>query len=116
MGKKSGPTAGEKSIANCRQVRRTRTGQGPGQDQDEVKSKMSVGTEVMGVMNRADNTGAKNLVIMIVKDISIYFENKTGVVVNVKGDAGFGDHKTSESRASRKRRTAVLRTQQNSSG
>ena len=40
---------------------RTRTGQGPGQDQDELNSKMSVGMEVMSVMNRADNTGAKNL-------------------------------------------------------
>ena len=66
--------------------------------------------EVMGVMNRADNTGAKNLDIMIVKSISIYFENNAGVIVNVKGDEGFGDHKTSESRASRMRQTAVLHT------
>ena len=65
-------------------------------------------------MNRADNTGAKNLVIMTVKSISI-FENNAGVIVIVKGDEGFGDHKTSESRASRMRQTAVLRTQQNSS-
>ena len=57
---------------------------------------MSVGIEVMGVMNRADNTGAKNLDIMIVKSISIYFENNAGVVVNVKGDEWFGDHKTTE--------------------
>ena len=77
---------------------------------------MSAGIEVMGVMNRADNTGAKNLDIMIVKSISIYFENNAGVIVNVKGDEGFSDHKTSESRASRMRQTAVLRTQQNSSG
>ena len=35
-------------------------------------------------MNRADNTGAKNLDIMIVKSTSIYFENNAGVVVNVK--------------------------------
>ena len=49
---------------------------------------MSVGTEVMGVMNRADNTGAKNLVIMIVKSISIYFESNAGVIVNVKGEKG----------------------------
>ena len=72
---------------------------------------MSVGIEVMGVMNRADNTGAKNLDIMIVKSISIYFESNAGVIVNVKGDEGF-----SESRATRMRQTAVLRTQQNSSG
>ena len=77
---------------------------------------MSVGTEVMGVMNRADNTGAKNLDIMIVKSISIYFEDNAGVVVNVKGDEGFGDHESSESRASRMRQTAVLRSQQSSSG
>ena len=38
----------------------------------------------MNVMNRADNTVAKNPVIMIVKDISIYFENNAGVIVNVK--------------------------------
>ena len=70
----------------------------------------------MSVMNRADNTGAQKLVIMIMKSISIYFENNTGVIVNVQGDEGFGDHVTSESRASRMRQTAVLRTQQNSSG
>ena len=70
----------------------------------------------MRVMHRADNTDAKNLVIMAVKDISIYFENNVGVVVNVKGDEGFGDHKNSKSRASRMRQTAVLRTQQNSFG
>ena len=77
---------------------------------------MRVGIEVMGVMNRADNTSAKNLDIMIVKSISIYFENNAGVIVNVKGDEGFGDHETSEPRLSRMRQTAVLRTQQNSSG
>ena len=38
------------------------------------------------------------------------------VIVNVKGDEGFSDHMTSEPRASRTRQTAVLRTQQNSSG
>ena len=70
----------------------------------------------MRVMNRADNTDAKNLVIMAVKDISIYFENNDGVVVNVKGDEGFGHHENSKSRASRMRQTSVLRTQQNSSG
>ena len=69
----------------------------------------------MIVMNRADNTGAKNLVVMIVKGISIYFEDNAGGVVNVKGDEGFGDHVTSEPRASRTRQTVVLRTQQNSS-
>ena len=56
---------------------------------------MSVGKEVMGVINRADNTGAKNLDIMIVKSISIYFENNAGVIVNVKGEMkGFGDRAT----------------------
>ena len=70
----------------------------------------------MRVMNRADNTDAKNLVIMAVKDISIYFENNVGVVVNVMGDEGFGDHENSKSRASRMRQTVVLRTQQNSFG
>ena len=59
---KSGPTAGEKSIANCRQ--------GLGQyevqdkDQDEAKFKISVG---MSVMNCADITDAKNLSIMTEK-------------------------------------------------
>ena len=53
----------------------------------------------MRVMHRADNTDAKNLVIMAVEDISIYFENNVGVVVNVQGDEGFGDHKNSKSRA-----------------
>ena len=77
---------------------------------------MSAGIEVMGVINRADNTGAKNLDIVIVKSILIYFENNAGVIVNVQGDEGFGDHVSNESRASRTRRKAVLRTQQNSSG
>ena len=54
----------------------------------------------MRVMHRADNTDAKNLLIMAVEAISIYFENNVGVVVNVKGDEGFGDHKNSKSRAS----------------
>ena len=36
----------------------------------------------MRVMNRAED--AKNLVIMAVKGISIYFENNVGVAVNVK--------------------------------
>ena len=79
--KRAQPTAGKK--------RRLR------QDHDEVNSKMSVGKEVLGVMNRADNTGAKNLDIMIVKSISVDFENNAGVIVNVKGDEGFGDHETS---------------------
>ena len=52
-------------------------------------------------MNRVHNTDAKNLDIMIVKSISIYFENNTGVIVNVQGDEGFSDHVTSEPRASR---------------
>ena len=52
---------------------------------------------------------------MSVKSISFFFENNAGVIENVKGDKGFGDH-TSGSRASRMRQTAVLRTQQNSSG
>ena len=54
------------------------------EDKDEVNSKMSVGMGVMGAMNRADNMGAKNLDIMIVKSISINFENNAGVIVNVK--------------------------------
>ena len=62
----------------------------------------------MRVMHRADNTDAKNLVIMAVQDISIYFENNVGVVV--KGDEGFGDHKNSKSRKSRMRQKAVLNT------
>ena len=70
----------------------------------------------MSAVNSADNTGAKNLDIMIVKSISIHFENNAGVIVNVQGDEGFSDHKTNEPRASRMRQTAVLRTQQNSSG
>ena len=57
-------------------------------EEDELNFKMSVGIEVMGVMNRADNTGAKNLVIMIVKSISIYFEDNAGGVVYVQGDEG----------------------------
>ena len=67
---KSGPTAGKKSIANCRQG--LGRGQGLGQDevqdkdQDEAKFKMSVG---MGVMNCANNTGDKNLAIMTVNGI-----------------------------------------------
>ena len=60
---------------------------------------MNAGMGVMGVMNRADITGAKNLDIMIVKSISIYFENNAGVIVNVKRDEGFGEHVTSEPRA-----------------
>ena len=47
---------------------------------------------------------------MIVKCISICFENNAGVIVNVQGDEGFSDHKTSEPRASRMRQTAVLHT------
>ena len=42
----------------------------------------------MRVMHRADNTDAKNLVIMAVEDISIYFENNVGVVVDVGGTNG----------------------------
>ena len=67
---KSGPTAGKKSTANCRQG--LGRGQGLGQDedkdkdQDEAKFKMSVG---MGVMNCANNTGDKNLAIMTVNGI-----------------------------------------------
>ena len=60
----------------------------------------------MRVMHRADNT-AQNFIIKVVKDIFIYFENNVGVIVNVKGDEGFGDYENSKSRASR--------TQQNSS-
>ena len=45
---------------------------------------MNAGMEVMSVMNRADNMGAKNLDIIIVKSISIHFENNAGVIVNVK--------------------------------
>ena len=37
-------------------------------------------------MNRADNTGAKNFDIMIVKSILIYFEDNARVIVNVKGE------------------------------
>ena len=55
----------------------------------------------MGVMNCANNTGDKNLAIMTVKDIFIDFEDNAAVIVNVKGDEGFGGHETSESRASR---------------
>ena len=76
---------------------------------------MSTGMGVMGVMNRADNTSAKNLVIMSAKGIPIYSEDKAGVLVNVKGDEGFDDYETSKSRAFRMRQTAVLRAQQNSS-
>ena len=36
--------------------------------------------------------------------------DNAGVIVNVQGDEGFGDHVTSESRASRTRKTAVLHT------
>ena len=36
--------------------------------------------------------------------------DNAGVVVNVQGDEGFGDHVASESRASRTRQTAVLHT------
>ena len=49
----------------------------------------------MRVMNRADNTSDKNPTTMAVKNISIYFENDVGVVENVKGDEGFGDHEIS---------------------
>ena len=92
-GVKSGPTVGEKSIANSRQEHHPedwlrlayRLG-------SRTRSKTS--KRVMSVMNRADNTVAKILDIMIVKSISIYFENNAGVVVNVKGDEGFGDHVT----------------------
>ena len=45
---------------------------------------MCVGMEIMDVMNGADSTGANNLVITNVKGISIYFEDSTGVIVNVK--------------------------------
>ena len=51
------------SIANCRH----RTGQVQDKDQDEAKSKMSVG---MDVMSCADNTGDKNFATMTVKGIS----------------------------------------------
>ena len=36
--------------------------------------------------------------------------DNAGVIVNVQGDERFGDHVTSESRASRTRKTAVLHT------
>ena len=36
--------------------------------------------------------------------------DNAGVIVNVQGDEGFGDHVTSESRAFRTRQTAVLHT------
>ena len=55
----------------------------------------------MGI-NCADNTGDMNLAIMTVKGIFIYFENNARVVCERDGrDEGFGDHETSESRASR---------------
>ena len=38
--------------------------------------------------------------------------DNVGVIVNVQGDEGFGDHVSSESRASRTRKTAVLHTEQ----
>ena len=41
---------------------------------------------IMDVMNCADNTGAKNLVILAVKGISIHFEDSAGVIVNVKDE------------------------------
>ena len=61
---KSGPTAGKKSIANCRQglgqdeVQDKVQDKDQDKDQDEVKFKMSVG---MGVMNCADNTATRTL-------------------------------------------------------
>ena len=111
---------GEKSIANCRHGR----GQDKDQDkdQDEAKFKMSVG---MGVMNCVDNTGNRNLAIMIVKGIGGRLNKITVTRLDVmcvlreegqsclfRGqrqsdrarelrDGGFGDHETSESRTSR---------------
>ena len=96
-----------KSIANCRQephtegwLRQAYVTSTQKEDQDSVRTRSRTSNRIMSVMNRADNTGAKNRNIMIVKSISIHFENNAGVIVNVKGDEGFGDHKTSESRAS----------------
>ena len=82
-----------KSIANCwqephpedwlRQAHVTST-QEEDEDEDSVRTRSRTSNRVMSVMNRADNTGAKNLVIMIVKSISIHFEDNAGVIVNVK--------------------------------
>ena len=71
---------------------------------------------VMGVMNRADNTGAKNLDIMIVKSISIYFENNAGVIVNVKEEMKGSAITRPVSQEHLERDRQGCCTQQNSSG
>ena len=50
--RRSGPTAGKKSLANCRA-----SNEDSDKEEDELNSKMSVGIEVMSLVNRADNTG-----------------------------------------------------------